>query len=101
MVGGEQNHAKEDPEHVLELGMISTGEFGVALSNLFKPESKAEFTWKETGTLRGDAVEVFDYRVEEANSSLSLTVPESSIKVGYHGEIYSSSMDAKYYVADV
>lgn len=88
VVGGEQNHAKEDPEHVLELGMISTGEFGVALSNLFKPESKAEFTWKETGTLRGDAVEVFDYRVEEANSSLSLTVPESSIKVGYHGEIY-------------
>jgi hypothetical protein len=88
VVGGEQNHAKEDPEHVLELGMISTGEFGLALSNLFKPESKAEFKWKETGTLRGDAVEVFDYRVEEANSSLSLTVPESSIKVGYHGEVY-------------
>jgi VWFA-related protein len=88
VVGGEQNHAKEDPEHVLELGMISTGEFGVALSNLFKPESKAEFTWKEIGTLRGDAVDVFGYRVEQVNSSFSLTVPTNSVKVGYHGEIY-------------
>jgi hypothetical protein len=88
VVGGEKNNLKEDPEHVLELGMVSTGEFGLALSNLFKPESKAEFTWKETGTLHGEGVEVFDYRVEQATSSFSLTVPENSVKVGYHGEVY-------------
>lgn len=88
VLGGEQNHQKQDAEHVLELGMISTGEFGVALSNLFKPESKAEFTWKETGTLRDDPVEVFEYRVEPENSSFALTVPTNSVKVGYHGEVY-------------
>ncbi len=88
VAGGEQNHLKQDPEHVLELGMISTGEFGLTLSNLFKPASKAEFTWKETGTLHDEAVEVFGYRVEPENSSFSLTVPTSSIKVGYSGEVY-------------
>jgi hypothetical protein len=68
--------------------MISTGEFGVALGNIFMPSSKAVFTWKETAMLRGEAAEVFDYRIEKENSLFWLTVPTASIKLGYHGRVY-------------
>jgi VWFA-related protein len=53
------------------ISMRSSGEFGVALTNIFRPESKARFTWEETGTLRGEPVEIFDYRVEQEHSPLS------------------------------
>jgi VWFA-related protein len=70
-------------------GMTSTGEFGAALSNIFKPESKATFTWKETGTMRGEAAEVFEYRVEKENSLFQLNAyPLGVAFVGYHGRIY-------------
>jgi hypothetical protein len=66
----------------------STGEFGGALTNIFKPESKAEFTWKETVTLRGEPAEVFDYRVAKENSAFALVAPGGGAQVGYHGRIY-------------
>jgi hypothetical protein len=66
----------------------STGEFGGALTNIFKPESKAEFTWKESVTLRGEPAEVFDYRVAKENSAFALVAPGGGAQVGYHGRIY-------------
>jgi VWFA-related protein len=69
--------------------MSSSGEFGAALTNIFKPESKAKFTWRETGTLRGEPTEVFEYRVEQENSPLQLNAyPVAVANVGYHGRIY-------------
>jgi hypothetical protein len=88
VVGGEENHTKKEAKDGIDIGMISAGEFGDALVGIFKPASKAEFTWKETGTLRGEAVEVFDYRIEQANSSFSLRAPSGFVMVGYHGRIY-------------
>jgi VWFA-related protein len=88
LVGGEVNHKQESAKDLSEDGMTSNGEFGVALSNIFKPVSKAEFTWKETGMLRGEAVEVFDYRIAQQNALFFLTVFNASAKVGYHGSIY-------------
>jgi VWFA-related protein len=87
-VGAEENHSKKDAKDEIDKGMISAGEFGEALGGIFKPASKAEFTWKETGTLRGEAVEVFDYRIEQANSSFWLRALSGSAIVGYHGRIY-------------
>jgi VWFA-related protein len=67
----------------------STGEFGEALTNIFKPESKAKFTWREADTLRGEPAEVFDYRVEQENSPFVLNaLPEAVANVAYHGRIY-------------
>ena len=71
LVGGEANHAKKDLTERTDVGMISAGEFGEALTGIFKPDSKAEFTWQGSSTLRDDAVDVFDYRIERANSSFS------------------------------
>lgn len=87
-VAGEVNHQKKDERTMSHAGMISTGEFGVALSNIFSPASKAAFTRKGTIMLRGEPVESFDYRIEQANSQFALTVPGESAKVGYHGRVY-------------
>lgn len=88
VVGAEANHAKKDPTERTDLGMVSAGEFGEALAGIFKPESKTEFTWKGIGTLRDEAVEIFDYRIERANSSFSLSVTSGSVMAGFHGQIY-------------
>ena len=69
--------------------MSSSGEFGLALTNIFKSESKAKFTWKETATLRGEPAEVFEYRVEQENSPFVLNAPPAAVvNVGYHGLVY-------------
>jgi VWFA-related protein len=91
VIGGEVNHAKKDEKTVSEVGMISTGEFGMALTNIFTPSSKAVFTRKGTSMLHGEPVEAFDYRIEQANSNFSLTVPTASVKVAYHGRVYIDS----------
>lgn len=74
---------------VSEIGVSSSGEFGAALTNIFKPESKAQFAWKETSMLHGEPAEVFDYRVEQQNSPFMLNaLPEAAAHVAYHGRIY-------------
>jgi VWFA-related protein len=66
----------------------SAGEFGFAISGLFRPESKAEFQWKETGLLEDGTVQIFDYRVAKENSTFNLRVSSSDvITVGYHGQV--------------
>ncbi len=88
VVAGEVNHAKRDEKTMSQIGMISTGEFGVALSNIFKPSSKAAFTLKGLSTLHGEQTEEFDYSIASENSSFVLTAPNGSAKVGYHGRVY-------------
>jgi VWFA-related protein len=66
----------------------SAGEFGFALSGLFRPESKAEFKWKETAMIEDGTVQIFDYRVAQKNSTFNLRGSSSNvITVGYHGQV--------------
>ena len=88
VVGGEVNHVQQSPKDLTGKGMYSNGEFGVALSNIFKPESKAEFTWKDPGSLHGEVEEVLEYRIAQENAPFVLTASNVSAKVGYHGSIY-------------
>jgi hypothetical protein len=70
-------------------GAVSAGEFGVALSGLFRPESKADFQWKETGVLGDGTVQVFDFRVAAENSTFNLRVNSNDvITIGYHGQVF-------------
>jgi hypothetical protein len=72
--------------------VTSVGEFGAAISGLFRPASKADFKWKQTGMLEDGAVQVFDYRVARENSSFNLRgSPIDVITVGYHGEVIIDS----------
>jgi VWFA-related protein len=84
LVGTRNSGAMPDSK----ISMSSSGEFGASLANIFRPESKAKFTWEETDTLRGEQAEVFDYRVERENSALQLTGPDAGAMASYHGRIY-------------
>jgi VWFA-related protein len=88
VMSGEVNHAKKDEKTMSQFGMISTGEFGVALSNIFKPSSQAVFTRKGLSMLHGEQTEEFDYRITQENSSFALTIPNDTTKVSYHGRVY-------------
>ncbi|MCU1339093.1 MAG: hypothetical protein JWO19_4674 [Bryobacterales bacterium] len=73
-------------------GVISSGEFGSMLSNIFDPDSGSEFHWDHWATLRGKLMYVFAY-----------SVPQSAGYRMYHGETkreYTSAYQGLVY-ADV
>ena len=73
-------------------GVFSAGEFGGVLQAVFRNESKADFKWKETDSLNSGTVEVYDYHVDSANSTFSVTGPEGKqVKVGFHGQVFIDS----------
>lgn len=82
------NGKKQKPGQPRPAGMTSEGEFATTLEVLFDPESKAEFEWKKSDTLRGQPVEVFSFRVDQSNSYSQLEVPSRKARVGYHGLIF-------------
>ena len=85
---GHKSHVDEETEK----GISSAGVFGSVISGLFRPSSKAEIEWKETGVLGDGTVQVFSYRVAQENSNLNLRVgPMEVITVGYHGLVYIDS----------
>lgn len=76
----------------MKIGVFSTGELGGNLRAVFADSAKAAFEWKETDMLGGDAVQVFNYHVDRANSMFDITASNNqSIKVGYHGQVYLDS----------
>ncbi|MGA8042001.1 MAG: hypothetical protein WCA37_04295 [Terracidiphilus sp.] len=52
-----------DAEHMQFQGAISAGEFGSALRHVFDPESQASFGWDREGSLHGQRVYIFTYKV--------------------------------------
>lgn len=88
--GGHKSHIDDDKDS--ERGISSAGLFGAVIAGLFRPLSNAEITWKETGLLGDETVQVFSYRVARENSNLNLrTGPMEVITVGYHGEVFLDS----------
>ena len=88
----EENGATSHDNTKNTRGAMSAGEFGVALSGLFRPASKADFQWKETDQLGDGMVQVFDYRVARENSTFNLRAsPKDVITVGYHGQVFIDS----------
>jgi hypothetical protein len=86
--------ANEDQSYSMKLGgTISTGEYVTALTDLFKPESRADFRMVDTDTLRGRRTIVFEYEVKKEFSHQALGWGEGgSIKQqtisGYRGRIW-------------
>jgi hypothetical protein len=71
----------------------SIGEFGSLLKLVFTPTSKAQFEWKEAGTLGDGAgpLQVLSYRVTPDNATLNLRESNNTIGVGFHGLLYIDS----------
>ena len=88
----EENGATSHDNTKNTRGAMSAGEFGVTLSGLFRPASKADFQWKETDQLGDGTVQVFDYRVARENSTFNLRAsPKDVVTVGYHGQVFIDS----------
>jgi hypothetical protein len=103
----EINGNPSDTDRYKLKGTFSGGEFGGVLQAVFRSESKADFQWKETDALKAEAgrvergqgeqgqagtVQVFDYRVDAANSSFSVTGSNGQrIVVGFHGQVFIES----------
>lgn len=86
--------ATEDQSYGMKLGgTVSTGEYVTALTELFKPESRAEFTPIDTDTLRGRRTIIYEYEVKKTFSHQSLawgeggSIKEQTIS-GYRGRIW-------------
>ena len=74
-------------------GTISTGEYVTALSDLFKPESRADFNMVDTDTLRGRRTIIYEYEVKKEFSHQTLGWGEGgSIRLqtiaGYRGRVW-------------
>jgi hypothetical protein len=67
-------------------GSQSFGDFGSMLKEIFEPSSEARFEWDHWGTLRGQRVMEFAYKIEQARSQYHLVVENNrSIITAYHG----------------
>src|SRR5205085_11740145 len=63
----------QDQNYNMKLGgTISTGEYVTALTELFKPDSRAQFTAVDTDTLRGRRTIIYEFEVKRENSHQSL-----------------------------
>ena len=70
-------------------GMISAGEFGSALHEIFAPQSHAVFTRDRMATLRGRNVYVFGFRVPaEHGATVMLRGPDMQVTVAYGGQVF-------------
>jgi len=72
----------------------SIGEFGGLLNLVFAPSSKANFEWKEAGTLvdGSGTLQVLAYRVAHENATIDLNEGNNNtIGVGFHGLVYIDS----------
>jgi hypothetical protein len=68
-------------------GPKSFGDFGSLLREVFEQSSQARFEWDHWGTLRGQSVMAFAYRVPQATSQYRLAVEEQNLSIvtGYRG----------------
>ena len=86
--------ATQDQSYGMKLGgTTSTGEYVTALSDLFKPESRAEFSMVDTDMLRGRRTIVYEYEVKKQFSHQTLgwgergSLMQSTI-AGYRGRVW-------------
>src|SRR5256714_4332785 len=84
----------EDQNYNMKLGgTISTGEYVTVLTELFKPESHAQFTAVDTDTLRGRRTIIYEFEVKRENSHHLLgwgeggSTKQETIS-GYRGRIW-------------
>lgn len=85
------NQAVSGVDHDKLGGATSSGEFGTMLSEIFDPESHAQFDWERWATLRGRRMYVFSFRVPQRYSKYSILHVESGRRIiaGYHGLVYA------------
>src|SRR5262249_12546430 len=72
--------------------LISTGEFGSLLKEIFAPEAHATFGWLRTDNIRGRPVQVLNYAVDADHSKYRVSYYSATKRVplfsAYHGLLF-------------
>ena len=70
--------------------LITEGEFGLLLDNVFSSSGGASFTPRGWDTIAGRRVAVFDYSIDVEHSALKLTLSDlAKAVVPYYGSVYA------------
>ncbi len=101
--GGEQysvsqKRGAERPGRAARRGIVSRGEFGSLLADIFSLSSKTEFEWREWTVAEGKLVHIFHYSVPRERSRYVLSHrgrPPKEWIVGYGGTILIDGTDGK------
>jgi hypothetical protein len=76
-------------------GSSSTGEFASTMLSLFSPRTDASFHFARSTTVNGNAVSVFDFRVERTNSSWDVNADGKSTKPAHKGSVWIDDESAR------
>jgi len=83
------DHTVKGMDHLALGGATSTGEFGTALGEIFEADSRAEFSWHTTTSLRGHRVEVFDFAIpKDGGIMVRGSGPGEVAQVPYGGQVF-------------
>jgi hypothetical protein len=78
------------PSRFIRRPLVTEGEFGVLLANVFNDKTEAAFSWSGWQTLRGRRVAVFDFDVAKEHSTLRLSLSDlAHATVPYHGTVFA------------
>ena len=70
--------------------LSTEGEFGTLLGSVFGESSGTWFTWRDWETIAGRKVAVFDFEVDQAHSTMKLSLSDLARSVvPYHGSVYA------------
>jgi hypothetical protein len=86
-VNGKEIHSAVKRWHT---PLVTEGEFGLLLSHVLGPDSRASFTWSHWETVNGKRLAVFDFDVDKQHSTLSLSLSDfAKATVPYQGSVYA------------
>jgi hypothetical protein len=70
-------------------GALSRGDWASLLNVIFEPRTQTEFHWKRWGNLDGKLYHVYEYRIDEEHSSLTIDHDrKEKVTPPYHGDIF-------------
>lgn len=78
-------------EHMKLGGSTLSGDFGSIFTEIFAPETEAEFQWDHWATLRGKRMYVFAFHVPKSRSGFTIYAQSvrETITAGYRGLMYA------------
>jgi hypothetical protein len=82
------NDKPAQASHFVRRPLVTEGEFGVLLANVFDEKTQAVFSWSGWQMLRGRRVAVFDFDVVKEHSTLRLSLSDlAHATVPYRGSV--------------
>ncbi|HZQ54754.1 MAG TPA: hypothetical protein VFB14_21305 [Bryobacteraceae bacterium] len=72
--------------------LVTEGEFGMLLEDIFRASSHARFQWDHWDSVQGKQLAVFNFFIDKQHSTLRLSLSDlAKAIVPYHGSIYADS----------